>query len=95
VTFNEKAVPGTYKIETSADAGKNWTTVKQRGLTGKAFFKNGSFVSVYPDTDPDIVFQRDGTANVPGGEGKLEIHVKDTDTVFEVAVSSTGKVTTK
>jgi prepilin-type N-terminal cleavage/methylation domain-containing protein len=95
ITFNEAKTPGTYSIEQSTDSGKNWTRLKQRGLTGKALFKNGNFVDVYGDKLPDIVFLRDGTANVPAGEGKLQILVKDNDKIFEVAVSSTGKVTTK
>jgi prepilin-type N-terminal cleavage/methylation domain-containing protein len=98
VSFDPASRPGSYTIHRSTDQGATWTQIGRRALVGNAYFKNGTFVdAVDSDSQPDIIFNSDGTATVPGGNAALEIRV-DSDVArnsYELSVVSTGKVTTK
>ena len=99
VSFDNGARPGRYRIFQSVDNGANWTMLKDRWqVNATPYFENGTFIDKYQsDGWPDIIFRRDGTADVPGSEGKMQIKIeaKYIKTSYELSVRSTGKVTTK
>jgi len=99
VSFDPVARPGHYRLFQSVDNGATWTQLKDRYQPGSTpYFENGTFVDKYQsDGWPDIIFRRDGTADVPGGDAKMQVKIdaKYIKSSYELSVRSTGKVTTK
>jgi type II secretion system protein H len=95
ITFSPDAKPGSYEILESRDRGVAWTSLKTRTLESEVYFTATNIPdSIGSDSKPDLIFDRDGTAQVPGGVGTLEVKsdMKIPIPKYTVSVRTTGKV---
>ena len=98
VSFNNNTDPGEYGIFLSRNRGTSWETVTRRSMPKRVYFRNASFTDVYlADGLPDIIFDRDGTAVVAGGEATVQVRTDDKldKNFYVVSVRTTGKVSSQ